>query len=1719
MSSIVPKKGFLFCLTLGLMLLFSNNTSAQMRQLYVDNVADNEIYKLSFYSPSEGYVAFRDWIGYTTDSGRTFTKKFITNGNVNFNGYSVNLTFGFGIKGVKAFNQNTVIAYGDYGLIPAILYSTNGGTSYTLIYHSQFNSLELTTGITDMIFPQNGSIGYAIDGDRILKTTNQGLNWATVLTRANTCFDRLDAIDDNNVFVISDYYTGDILYPNGRTFNNNIILKTNNTGTSWLTVNTPGGFIKNVSFVSTSKGWLNLDQNLYYTSNTGASWTQKNNSNVSSFYAGKIKFINDSTGYALKGLFEITKTTDSGRAWEPLPRDNNYTYLGHNHNDLQLFSATQLWAGGGHGFLEISTNAGGTPLPRAYFLVDSAGVNTTNLVNLINFSRRGYTYKWFVNNTLVSNNYNTTYTHDWQNAQDTIKLIVTSGSLSDTLTKIQIFDPPNFAVLSSFYPVTGSAGTLITLTGTNLGAVTAVSFGGVPATSFTIVNSVTINAIVANGATGSVSVTDFHGNSARPGFTYFAASGPSPTITAISPSSGPVGTVVTISGNNFGATVANNSVFFGDVKANISSASATQIVCTVPVGASFSPLAVLNTTTSLTARSFKPFAVTFADSSNFTSHSFEEKLRFDYFYPLVGYEIPYDVYGNDIDGDGKPDLITSLSGTSDSLVIYRNTTTGNNFSFEPRLNVRFLSTAASGNPIGICDIDNDGKFDIIGPMKIPNTSVTAVNILRNASTPGVISFPTDAYFPQILGATSFNLSDIDNDGKTDIVAAYSSQASVTTFHIAVTRNTSIPGNFSFGESRLFQLPESIVSVAVGDIDGDGKKDIIGYTYSTSSFVLSNFSCIRNTSTSGIISFAPRVDFSVPGYPQQLGTVNLADYDNDGKLDVIIQNQNYYCLYRNISTPGIIAFAPVINTTIEGPGHFSQGGSVSNLNGDIKPDILSGSWSFNHFTLFDNNSVPGNMITDSAVRIISSQAYYTRSADFNLDGKADIITSCSNDHSISIYRNNVGAPVDFNICENNGTTLPADVVGTTYQWQQETASNVFTNINNNANFSGTQTSILTFTNIPITWNGYKFRCLVNNNKYSSTFRIKMKPVIVPTIHIDSVMIRDCHGTNIIFTATIVNGNGIFFGTPQWYRNGNNTFTFGTTYSGSNFQNGDQITCVYNEADSCSNTTYYTSNIITVTGVPPLNTLSIATPTTTSCSGIPVTFTATSNNSNASSIYSWRINGVTVPGEILNTFTTTALNNGNYVYCIQWFTPTCGVQSNSITMSITSGSVTPAVSITTPTTTICAGNSVTFTAAPVNGGNAPIYQWQVNGLNVGTNSNTFTSSVLNNNDQVKCILTSNASCALPAIVSSNTITISVSNTSVAPSVNINTSNTNICLGTNVIFTAIPVNGGPAPVYQWKVNGVNVGTNSSTFSTNTLTNGSIVTVVLTSSLSCASPTAAVSNSIVINVSSVTPSVNITTPVATICPGANVTFTATPVNGGTTPFYQWKKNGINTGTNSNTYSSNTLLSGDIISVSLTSNATCANPVTVNSNNINMTVNTVTAPNISISGVTTVTIGTSTVISSVVTNGGNAGAYQWQDSTSTHTWQNISGATSSSVNYSPTSTGNKLKCIFTANNPCLTNNAVSSNVLTFTVTPFFAGPTFYPNPVTNYLVVDGLKYRDSWESVHVVTMSGAKVITVPDLTGLTRVVINMESLPPGIYICVLSSRFGYAEYYKFVKL
>lgn len=168
---------------------------------------------------------------------------------------------------------------------------------------------------------------------------------------------------------------------------------------------------------------------------------------------------------------------------------------------------------------------------------------------------------------------------------------------------------------------------------------------------------------------------------------------------------------------------------------------------------------------------------------------------------------------------------------------------------------------------------------------------------------------------------------------------------------------------------------------------------------------------------------------------------------------------------------------------------------------------------------------------------------------------------------------------------------------------------------------------------------------------------------------------------------------------------------------------------------------------------------------------------------------------------------------------------------------------------PSGAICTGTSVTFTSTTANGG-TPAYQWKVNGLNAGINSPSFVSSTLVNGDIVTCVLTSSLSCALGNPATSNAITITESS-SLPVSINVlaNPSGA-ICSGWNVTYTASPVNGGDAPAYQWRVNGLNVGINNPTYTSSTLSDGDAVTCELTSALSCAAGNPAISNAIVVSV-----------------------------------------------------------------------------------------------------------------------------------------------------------------------------------------------------------------------------------------------------------------------------
>ncbi len=102
----------------------------------------------------------------------------------------------------------------------------------------------------------------------------------------------------------------------------------------------------------------------------------------------------------------------------------------------------------------------------------------------------------------------------------------------------------------------------------------------------------------------------------------------------------------------------------------------------------------------------------------------------------------------------------------------------------------------------------------------------------------------------------------------------------------------------------------------------------------------------------------------------------------------------------------------------------------------------------------------------------------------------------------------------------------------------------------------------------------------------------------------------------------------------------------------------------------------------------------------------------------------------------------------------------------------------------------------------------------------------------------------------------------------SITISTASTAVCPGTTVVFTAISTNGGLNPVYQWIKNGINVGTNSSTY-TLIPAHGDTISCSLVSNISCAINNPAYSNSLIMTLNPLVASAGIITGSSPVCQG----------------------------------------------------------------------------------------------------------------------------------------------------------------------------------------------------------------------------------------------------------
>ncbi len=194
-----------------------------------------------------------------------------------------------------------------------------------------------------------------------------------------------------------------------------------------------------------------------------------------------------------------------------------------------------------------------------------------------------------------------------------------------------------------------------------------------------------------------------------------------PVINSFTPNTGFIGSTVTITGANFDPIPANNQVFFGATQATIVSSSFGTIVVNVPTGANIAPIAVKNGCNKIGYSSVAfngIFCPTPLTSQTYNNTAFQ----------LNGIYGAYNMLAQDMDNDGKPDVISMRNGGG--FTVARNNSTPGNLNFVA------YNFAFAGTSVSTADFDGDGKRDINYPGYVA----------RNISTgPGNINFQNTKY--------------------------------------------------------------------------------------------------------------------------------------------------------------------------------------------------------------------------------------------------------------------------------------------------------------------------------------------------------------------------------------------------------------------------------------------------------------------------------------------------------------------------------------------------------------------------------------------------------------------------------------------------------------------------------------------------------------------------------------------------------------------------------------------------------------------------------------------------------------------------------------------------------------------------------------------------------------------------------------------------------------
>ncbi|MES2381448.1 MAG: FG-GAP-like repeat-containing protein [Bacteroidota bacterium] len=299
------------------------------------------------------------------------------------------------------------------------------------------------------------------------------------------------------------------------------------------------------------------------------------------------------------------------------------------------------------------------------------------------------------------------------------------------------------------------------------------------------------------------------------------------------------------------------------------------------------------------------------------------------------------------------------------------------------------------------------------PITLTGTGANAYTwnngVINGVSFPAPLTDNDDlmafqSHFFTLNNPQSITSGDLDGDGKRDVIVG-----SYSTNTISVFRNkygsTLVPIVDSFLEAKVnFTTGNGPQGIEIADMDGDTKNDIVVLNY-----LGNTVSVFRNMGLAGAIntaSFATKVDFATGTNPLNLV---IRDVDGDGRKDIITVNQggNTVSVLRNTGVGGIISSS--FSTRVD----FAVGAlpfdiAMTDMNDDGKEDIIVTNSTSNTISILQNNSTSGAINSSSFASkvdfVTGNYPYNIAVADIDRDNKKDVVITNLFVNTISVFKN-------------------------------------------------------------------------------------------------------------------------------------------------------------------------------------------------------------------------------------------------------------------------------------------------------------------------------------------------------------------------------------------------------------------------------------------------------------------------------------------------------------------------------------------------------------------------------------------------------------------------------------------------------------------------------------------------------------------------------------------